>query len=307
MTALPIIETQAGDVSAYIPTNVISITDGQVFLSGDLFNAGIRPAINVGISVSRVGSAAQVKTMKQVAGSLKLELAQFNELEAFAQFASELDEDTKIQLRRGQRLREMLKQEQGNPIPFWEQVPIIYAGINGYVDGLRLDEIPKFVRKLRRFFAATPGHEEIRLAILEGSMMRIRYFTDKFLAYAMYPVCLSGTIPVEGGIHPLFCLLRMRCMPGSSAQMTKFQILQQFGELSVQRETLEYVLMMSFREEQELSGRKLEFLSECILDAGINVVLLGMDRVPHFNEEAFRKGAAARKSSSLLYKNCYEL
>jgi F-type H+-transporting ATPase subunit alpha len=122
MTALPIIETQAGDVSAYIPTNVISITDGQIFLSGDLFNAGIRPAINVGISVSRVGSAAQIKAMKQVAGKLKLELAQFAELEAFSQFASDLDQATQNELARGQRLREMLKQAQNSPIPVEEQV-----------------------------------------------------------------------------------------------------------------------------------------------------------------------------------------
>ena len=125
MTALPIIETQAGDVSAYIPTNVISITDGQIFLSGDLFNAGIRPAINVGISVSRVGSSAQIKAMKQVAGKLKLELAQFAELEAFSQFASDLDAATQKQLAQGVRLREMLKQSQNSPIPVEEQVAII--------------------------------------------------------------------------------------------------------------------------------------------------------------------------------------
>ena len=134
MTALPIIETQAGDVSAYIPTNVISITDGQIFLSGDLFNSGIRPAINVGISVSRVGSAAQTKAMKQVAGKLKLELAQFAELEAFSQFASDLDAATQAELARGVRLREMLKQKQNSPISVEEQVAIIYAGINGYLD-----------------------------------------------------------------------------------------------------------------------------------------------------------------------------
>jgi len=131
MTALPVIETQAGDVSAYIPTNVISITDGQIFLSGDLFNSGIRPAINVGISVSRVGSAAQIKAMKQVAGKLKLELAQFAELEAFSQFASDLDQATRNQLARGQRLREILKQSASNPIPVEEQVAVIYTGING--------------------------------------------------------------------------------------------------------------------------------------------------------------------------------
>ena len=150
MTALPIIETQAGDVSAYIPTNVISITDGQIFLSGDLFNSGIRPAINVGISVSRVGSAAQVKAMKQVAGKLKLELAQFAELEAFSQFASDLDKATQNQLARGQRLREILKQPQNSPIPVEEQVAIIYAGINGYLDNIPLSEIQNFVNALRQ-------------------------------------------------------------------------------------------------------------------------------------------------------------
>jgi F-type H+-transporting ATPase subunit alpha len=149
MTALPIIETQAGDVSAYIPTNVISITDGQIFLSGDLFNAGIRPAINVGISVSRVGSAAQIKAMKQVAGKLKLELAQFAELEAFSQFASDLDQATRNQLARGQRLREILKQPQNSPIPVEEQVAIIYTGINGFLDDIDVDKVRKFVSDLR--------------------------------------------------------------------------------------------------------------------------------------------------------------
>ena len=149
MTALPIIETQAGDVSAYIPTNVISITDGQIFLSGDLFNAGIRPAINVGISVSRVGSAAQIKAMKQVAGKLKLELAQFAELEAFSQFASDLDQATRNQLARGQRLREILKQAANSPIPVEEQVAIIYTGINGFLDDIAVDKVKTFVATLR--------------------------------------------------------------------------------------------------------------------------------------------------------------
>ena len=151
MTALPIIETQAGDVSAYIPTNVISITDGQIFLSGDLFNAGIRPAINVGISVSRVGSAAQTKAMKQVAGKLKLELAQFAELEAFSQFASDLDAATQAELARGQRLREMLKQPQNSPIPVEEQVAVIYAGINGFLDDVAVADVKEFVVKLRSY------------------------------------------------------------------------------------------------------------------------------------------------------------
>jgi len=157
MTALPIIETQAGDVSAYIPTNVISITDGQIFLSGDLFNAGIRPAINVGISVSRVGSSAQIKAMKQVAGKLKLELAQFAELEAFSQFASDLDQATQNQLAQGVRLREMLKQAQNSPIPVEEQVAIIYAGINGYLDDIEVANVLPFTAKLRPYLRNSVG------------------------------------------------------------------------------------------------------------------------------------------------------
>ena len=155
MTALPIIETQAGDVSAYIPTNVISITDGQIFLSGDLFNSGIRPAVNVGISVSRVGSAAQVKAMKQVAGKLKLELAQFAELEAFSQFASDLDKATQNQLARGQRLRELLKQPQGSPLSVAEQVAIVYAGINGLVDDLEVSQIKAFSANLISYLSSS--------------------------------------------------------------------------------------------------------------------------------------------------------
>jgi len=155
MTALPIIETQAGDVSAYIPTNVISITDGQIFLSGDLFNAGIRPAINVGISVSRVGSAAQIKAMKQVAGKLKLELAQFAELEAFSQFASDLDQATQNELARGQRLREMLKQPVNAPIPVEEQVAVIYTGINGFLDDVPVEDVKEFISKLRSFLKSS--------------------------------------------------------------------------------------------------------------------------------------------------------
>jgi len=151
MTALPIIETQAGDVSAYIPTNVISITDGQIFLSSDLFNSGVRPAINVGISVSRVGSSAQIKAMKQVAGKIKLELAQFAELEAFSQFASDLDKATQQQLARGQRLREVLKQPQYSPISVSEQVAIIYAGTNGYLDDIELDRVGAFVQGMRDY------------------------------------------------------------------------------------------------------------------------------------------------------------
>ena len=148
MTALPIIETQASDVSAYIPTNVISITDGQIFLSNDLFNSGIRPAINVGISVSRVGSAAQTPAMKKVAGKLKLELAQFAELEAFSQFASDLDEATQKQLARGTRLREVLKQPQNSPLSVPQQVALIYAGINGFLDELAVTDVKKYCSSL---------------------------------------------------------------------------------------------------------------------------------------------------------------
>ncbi len=151
MTALPIIETQAGDVSAYIPTNVISITDGQIFLSADLFNAGVRPAINPGISVSRVGSAAQIKAMKQVAGKIKLELAQYDDLVAFAQFASDLDKATQAQLARGQRVREILKQPQFSPIPVAEQVAIIYAVINGHLDDVEVAQVGDFTRGLRNY------------------------------------------------------------------------------------------------------------------------------------------------------------
>lgn len=155
MTALPIIETQAGDVSAYIPTNVISITDGQIFLSGDLFNSGLRPAINIGISVSRVGSAAQIKAMKQVAGTLKLELAQFDELEAFSQFASDLDKATQNQLARGQRLREILKQAVNSPIPVEEQVAVIYTGTKGYLDDFEIEDIAPFIQALRQYLKTT--------------------------------------------------------------------------------------------------------------------------------------------------------
>lgn len=151
MTALPIVETQNNDVSAYIPTNVISITDGQIFLSADIFNSGIRPAINVGISVSRVGSSAQIKAMKQVAGSLKLELAQFSELEAFSQFASDLDEATQNQLARGLRLREILKQPQSAPLPVEEQIATIYAGIKGFLDELQQNEVRQFCEGLREY------------------------------------------------------------------------------------------------------------------------------------------------------------
>src|SRR5213596_2220604 len=151
LTALPIIETQAGDVSAYIPTNVISITDGQIFLESDLFNSGVRPAVNVGISVSRVGGNAQIKAMRQVAGSLRLDLAQFRALAAFAQFGSDLDKTTLAQLSRGQRLTEILKQDQYAPLPVEKQVVIIFAGTNGFLDDLDVADCRPFELSLHRY------------------------------------------------------------------------------------------------------------------------------------------------------------
>ncbi|MBI2832233.1 MAG: F0F1 ATP synthase subunit alpha [Chloroflexi bacterium] len=164
LTALPIIETQAGDVSAYIPTNVISITDGQIYLETDLFNAGIRPALNVGISVSRVGSKAQTKAMKQVAGRLKMELAQFREVAAFAQFGTaELDKATRIQLERGRRFTEILKQLQYAPVPLESQVSILYAGIHGHLDDVPVEKITAFEAGFYRFLQT--NHSEIGKAI----------------------------------------------------------------------------------------------------------------------------------------------
>jgi len=151
LTALPIIETQANDISAYIPTNVISITDGQIYLEPSLFYAGFRPAVNTGLSVSRVGGAAQIKAMKQVAGRLRIELAQYRELEAFAQFATELDEFTRKQLIRGERLMELLKQEQYQPMPVEEQVVVLFAGVNGYLDDLPVESIRKFEKEFLQY------------------------------------------------------------------------------------------------------------------------------------------------------------
>ena len=150
MTALPIIETQAGDVSAYIPTNVISITDGQIFLEPKLFFSGVRPAINVGISVSRVGGNAQIKPMKKVAGRLKLELSQYRELEAFAQFGSDLDPDTQRTLARGERLVKTLNQNERSPMPVGEQVAVIYAATNGYLDRIDADRVEEFNEGLQQ-------------------------------------------------------------------------------------------------------------------------------------------------------------
>jgi F-type H+/Na+-transporting ATPase subunit alpha len=155
LTALPVIETQAGDVSAYIPTNVISITDGQIFLETDLFNSGVRPAVNVGISVSRVGGSAQIKAMRQVAGSLKLELAQYRELAAFAQFGSDLDKATQNQLNRGSRLVELLKQGQFSPLPFSKQILIIFAGTSGALDDMPVEQVRPFEAELYKYVDTT--------------------------------------------------------------------------------------------------------------------------------------------------------
>src|SRR6184192_1203123 len=157
LTALPVIETQAGDVSAYIPTNVISITDGQIYLETDLFNQGVRPAVNVGLSVSRVGGAAQIKAMRHVAGSLKLDLAQYRELAAFSQFGSDLDKATQAQLNRGQRLVEVLKQNQFSPLPFSKQILIIFAGTSGFLDDLPVNQVRDFEKELYKYVDATQG------------------------------------------------------------------------------------------------------------------------------------------------------
>jgi F-type H+-transporting ATPase subunit alpha len=163
LTALPIIETQAGDVSAYIPTNVISITDGQIYLGSDLFYSGIRPAINVGLSVSRVGGSAQIKTMKQVAGTLRLDLAQYREMAAFAQFGSELDKATQMQLARGVRMVELLKQGQYKPMPVADQVLSIYAGVNGYLDDVPVDKVQQFETDLLHYVQL--HHSELKKEI----------------------------------------------------------------------------------------------------------------------------------------------
>jgi F-type H+-transporting ATPase subunit alpha len=169
LTALPIIETQAGDVSAYIPTNVISITDGQIFLEADLFYAGVRPAVNVGISVSRVGGAAQIKAMKAVAGRLRLDLAQYRELEAFASFASDLDAATKRQLDRGARTVEILKQPQFHPMPVEQQVVVIFAVANGFLDAIPVGEIKEWERAFLEYIGAK--YPQVTLAIAKEKVI----------------------------------------------------------------------------------------------------------------------------------------
>ena len=192
LTALPVIETQAGDVSAYIPTNVISITDGQIYLEADLFNSGIRPAINVGLSVSRVGGNAQIKAMRQVAGTLRLDLAQYRELAAFAQFGSELDKATQAQLARGQRLTQLLKQDQFVPLPVEKQVLVIFAGTNGYLDSVEVSEVERFERELLAFADAHAGALLNKIAtkkaiddeIREGLKKLLSEFRERFTAAA---------------------------------------------------------------------------------------------------------------------------
>jgi F-type H+-transporting ATPase subunit alpha len=166
LTALPIIETQAGDVSAYIPTNVISITDGQIYLESDLFYKGIRPALNVGLSVSRVGSSAQIKAMKQVAGTLRLDLAQFRELEAFAQFGSDLDEKTKTLIERGKRATEVLKQPQFRPLTVEKEVAVLYALTRGHLDDITVEQVGVFEAD---FLAYLDGEGKDAIAALETS------------------------------------------------------------------------------------------------------------------------------------------
>ena len=161
MTALPIIETQASDVSAYIPTNVISITDGQIFLESDLFHSGIRPAINAGISVSRVGGSAQIKAMKKIAGNMRIDLAQYNELKAFSQFGSDLDEGTKASLARGERLTEILKQKQYAPMPVEEQVVSIYAGVKGHCDSIKTESVGRFEKEFLDFMRAGKYNDSV--------------------------------------------------------------------------------------------------------------------------------------------------
>jgi len=190
LTALPIIETQAGDISGYIPTNVISITDGQIFLEADLFHAGIRPAIHVGNSVSRVGGNAQIKAMKQVAGTLRLELAQFRELAAFAQFGSDLDKATQAQLARGERLTEILKQHQYEPLDVLQQVVAIFAGTQGFSDDLKISEIPVFLKELSRFMETAKGAWMQKLSVekalsdaLRAELMdALKEFKEKYAA-----------------------------------------------------------------------------------------------------------------------------
>src|SRR5205809_499521 len=209
LTALPIIETLAGDISAYIPTNVISITDGQIYLLTDLFYAGIRPAISTGLSVSRVGGAAQIKAIRQVAGRLRLDLTQYRELAAFAQFASDLDKRTKDQLERGKRMTELLKQNQYEPMPIAQQVIVLFAGTNGYLDDIAVDEVQAFQKELLRFLSSS--HPDIEKAIAkekavsEQTEKALRSAIDEFKKSSPLtqkperPGAERGAAPPKGG------------------------------------------------------------------------------------------------------------
>ncbi|CAB4807907.1 unannotated protein [freshwater metagenome] len=196
LTALPVIETKAGDVSAYIPTNVISITDGQVYLQDDLFKSGVRPAVDVGISVSRVGSAAQIKAMKKVSGTLKLDLAQFRELEAFATFGSELDKISAAQLERGYRLVELLKQNLNSPMPVEEQVVVIFAGANGYLDAIPVTDVKRYETDLLDFMRGRYSSllDEIRSTgdLPDSVKGAVEAFTQEFV-----PTAAASTGSVE--------------------------------------------------------------------------------------------------------------
>jgi len=209
LTALPIIETLAGDISAYIPTNVISITDGQIYLLTDLFYAGIRPAISTGLSVSRVGGAAQIKAIRQVAGRLRLDLTQYRELAAFAQFASDLDKRTRDQLERGKRMTELLKQNQYEPMPIAQQVIVLFAGTNGYLDDIAVDEVQAFQKELLRFLGSS--HPDIEKAIAkekavsEQTEKALRSAIDEFKKSSPLaqkperPGAERGAAPPKGG------------------------------------------------------------------------------------------------------------
>jgi F-type H+-transporting ATPase subunit alpha len=197
LTSLPIIETQAGDISAYIPTNVISITDGQIFLEADLFNAGIRPAINVGNSVSRVGGSAQIKAMKSVAGTLRLDLAQYRELAAFAQFGSDLDKATQAQLARGQRLTEILKQPQYKPMPVEQQVLIIWAATNGYLDDVPVDQLRRFETEVTDFIQNS--HPGLLTALREKKALTDEIKADLKTAITDFKQTWSSTPPAKRG------------------------------------------------------------------------------------------------------------
>ncbi|MGC1207768.1 MAG: F0F1 ATP synthase subunit alpha, partial [Ornithinimicrobium sp.] len=198
MTGLPIIETKAGDVAAFIPTNVISITDGQIYLQGDLFNANVRPAIDVGISVSRVGGAAQIKAMKDVSGRLKVDLAQFREMEAFAMFASDLDAASRAQLDRGARMVELLKQPQSSPLPIQEQVAIIWAGTRGHLDSVPTEDIRRFEREFLDYLRRE------RTEMLDGirESGKLGDDTSSTLESAMEDFKKQFSASEDGGVRP---------------------------------------------------------------------------------------------------------